>query len=115
MVYRIRYKAIPSNLSSHPSIENESAFFIIFAPRLTSNTTTIKTTIKLKNGSHLEKLPDVFSNECATTAESFIAAASPIIKLKREKRPTTKPFLIPLKRATIKIIKKKASMLMQTG
>jgi hypothetical protein len=67
--------------------------------------TIIKTIRKLKKGSHLEKLPEEFSNECATTAESFIAAARPIIKPKREKMPTTKPFLRPLKRAITNRIK----------
>ncbi len=67
--------------------------------------TTIKTIKKLKKGNHFEKLPEECSKECATTAESFIAAARPIIKPKREMIPTTKPFLRPLKMAMIRMIK----------
>ncbi len=62
-------------------------------------------------GSHFPLIPEEDCRWCATIAESFKAAAKPIMKAKNEKMPTIKPLVNPLKTATMITIKNATSII----
>jgi hypothetical protein len=73
---------------------------------LTINATATITRINDINGSHLNEICVVLPITLATDADSFNAAARPIMIAKKENRATIIPLLIPLKMAsTIKTAK----------
>ena len=89
--------------------------FISLATKPTNNTTAIKTSIKEISGNHLAKEPALSFNQPATITDNFNAAASPMMKARREKIPSIKPFLIPLNMASIITSTKAMSIIIEVN
>lgn len=101
---------MPPSLLSQPSIAIRNTPSIAFAPRRTNKTTIRKTPAKAIKGSHRFPILVFVPIYSAATAESFKAAANPIIKAKKENNPTIRPLRKPLKAAHTNKMKAMISM-----
>jgi hypothetical protein len=91
------YKSIPLNLFIQPNKTISMAVWISLAISRTNNKIPIITMRKERKGSQATEICVLFFNHSATSVESFIAAANPMIIPKKEKMATTKPLRKPLK------------------
>ena len=92
MVYKAAYKMMPPIRLSQPSNTTWNAFSINLAPSLTRMITAKNMMANAIKGNHLDETLTVSFKYAATTAESFNAAARPIIKAIMEKTAMIKPF-----------------------
>ena len=93
MLYSRAYKMMPAKRFTHPNNTSSIDFCMSLAPRFTRITTAIKTNKKEMAGNHFPELGKCSEILPATTADNFMAAASPTIKPNTEKSAMMNPLL----------------------
>lgn len=91
---------IPPALFAHPRKAHSAVVSKTFPIRLTSITTTTKTSRKARTGSHFDATCTVPSSQTDVVADNFRAAKRPSSSARNEKMAITSPFRIPLKTAS---------------